>query len=77
MENRPPAARKGKRFKIFYAVQTNTRPFTIRLFCNRIDRLEDGYQRYLANGLTTRFDLLGAPLRFILSGKEARYSKKN
>ena len=77
MESRPPAARKGKRFKIFYAVQTNTRPFTIRLFCNRVDRLEDVYQRYLTNGLTTRFDLLGAPLRFTLTGKEVRYAKKN
>ena len=77
MESRPPAARKGKRFKIFYAVQTSTRPFTIRLFCNRADRLEDVYQRYLTNGLTTRFDLLGAPLRFTLTGKEARYTKKN
>ncbi len=77
MESRPPAARKGKRFKIFYAVQTSTRPFTIRLFCNRIDRLEDVYRRYLTNGLTTRFDLLGAPLRFTLTGKEARYTKKN
>ncbi|MFP6854890.1 MAG: ribosome biogenesis GTPase Der [Opitutales bacterium] len=77
MENRPPAAHKGKRFKIFYAVQTSTRPFTIRLFCNRIDRLEDVYRRYLTNGLTTRFDLLGAPLRFTLTGKEARYTKKN
>lgn len=77
MESRPPAAQKGKRFKIFYAVQTNTRPFTIRLFCNRVDRLEDVYQRYLAKGLTTRFDLLGAPLRFTLTGKEVRYAKKN
>ncbi|MFP6899918.1 MAG: ribosome biogenesis GTPase Der [Opitutales bacterium] len=77
MENRPPAARKGKRFKIFYAVQTNTRPFTIRLFCNRADRLEDVYRRYLSNGLTTRFNLFGAPLRFTLTGKEARYTKKN
>ena len=77
MESRPPAAHKGKRFKIFYAVQTNTRPFTIRLFCNRVDRLEDVYQRYLTNGLTTRFDLLGAPLRFTLTGKEVRYAKKN
>ena len=77
METRPPAAHKGKRFKIFYAVQTSTRPFTIRLFCNRVDRLEDVYKRYLSNGLTTRFNLSGAPLRFTLTGKEARYTKKN
>ena len=34
-EHRPPAKVGGKRFKVFYAVQVDTRPFRIKLFCNR------------------------------------------
>ena len=31
-EHRPPAKIKGKRFKVFYAVQVESRPFRIKLF---------------------------------------------
>ena len=72
-EHRPPAKVKGKRFKVFYAVQVENRPFRIKLFCNREERLNDQYKRYLEKGIQQKFGLSGCPLKFSLAGKEARY----
>lgn len=59
----------GKRFKAYYAVQVGNRPFRIRLFCNRAEKLEDSYERYLQNGFQAAFRLDGCPVRFELVGK--------
>jgi len=74
-EHRPPAKIKGKRFKVFYAVQVENRPFRIKLFCNREERLNDQYRRYLEKGIQQKFGLSGCPLKFSLAGKEARYQE--
>ena len=74
-EHRPPAKIKGKRFKVFYAVQVENRPFRIKLFCNREHKLGDPYKRYLEKGIHQRFGLSGCPLKFALAGKEARYTE--
>ena len=50
-ERTPPAAIGGKRFRIYYATQTGTRPFRIRLFCNREEKLTEQYRRYLEAGV--------------------------
>jgi GTPase len=75
-EHRPPAKIKGKRFKVFYAVQVENRPFRIKLFCNREERLNDQYKRYLEKGIQKQFGLSGCPLKFSLAGKEARYKEE-
>jgi len=75
-EHRPPAKVGGKRFKVFYAVQVETRPFRIKLFCNREEKLNDQYRRYLEKGIQQRFGLSGCPLKFSLAGKEARYKEE-
>ena len=75
-EHRPPAKIKGKRFKVFYAVQVESRPFRIKLFCNKEERLNDQYKRYLEKGIQQKFGLSGCPLKFSLSGKEQRYSEE-
>jgi GTP-binding protein len=75
-EHRPPAKVGGKRFKVFYAVQVETRPFRIKLFCNREEKLNDQYRRYLEKGIQQRFGLAGCPLKFSLAGKEARYKEE-
>lgn len=59
----------GKRWKAYYAVQVGNRPFRIRLFCNRAEKLEDSYERYLQNGFQEAFRLDGCPVRFELMGK--------
>ena len=75
-EHRPPSKVGGKRFKVFYAVQVETRPFRIKLFCNREEKLNDQYRRYLEKGIQKRFGLSGCPLKFSLAGKEARYKEE-
>ena len=75
-EHRPPAKIKGKRFKVFYAVQVENRPFRIKLFCNREHKLGDPYRRYLEKGIHQKFGLSGCPLKFSLAGKEARYKEE-
>ena len=75
-EHRPPAKIKGKRFKVFYAVQVENRPFRIKLFCNREERLNDQYKRYLEKGIQKEFGLSGCPLKVSLAGKEARYKEE-
>lgn len=74
-EHRPPAKIKGKRFKVFYAVQVENRPFRVKLFCNREERLNDQYRRYLEKGIQQKFGLAGCPLKFSLTGKEIRYQE--
>lgn len=76
-EKRAPRRVVGRPFKLFYAVQTGTRPFRFRLFCNQADKLDDSYRRYLENGLLEAFRLEGCPLRFELVGKEKKFAKKS
>ncbi len=69
-ERTPAAAIAGKRFRVYYATQTSTRPFRIKLFCNREEKLTEQYRRYLEAGLVEEFDLKGCPIFFDLVGKE-------
>ena len=69
-ERTPPPAVGGKRFRVYYATQTGNRPFRIKLFCNREEKLTEQYRRYLEAGLVEEFDLKGCPIYFDLVGKE-------
>jgi GTP-binding protein len=69
-ERNPPAAIAGKRFRVYYATQTSTRPFRIKLFCNREEKLTEQYRRYLEAGVVEEFDLKGCPIFFDLVGKK-------
>jgi GTP-binding protein len=69
-ERTPPPAVGGKRFRVYYATQTGNRPFRIKLFCNREEKLTEQYRRYLEAGLVKEFDLAGCPIYFELVGKE-------
>ena len=69
-ERMPPPAVGGRRFRIYYATQTGNRPFRIKLFCNREEKLTEQYRRYLEAGLVKEFDLNGCPVYFDLVGKE-------
>jgi len=72
-EARSPKVVGTKRFKVFYATQTGSRPLRIRFFCNRIERLDPAYRRYLEKAIIHEFRLSGCPVRFDLVGKERRY----
>ena len=68
-ERTPPPAVGARRFRIYYAVQTGNRPFRLRLFCNREEKLTESYRRYLEAGIVEEFDLNGCPVHFDLVGK--------
>lgn len=68
-ERTPPPAIAGRRFRIYYATQTSNRPFRIKLFCNREEKLTEQYRRYLEAGLVKEFGLSGCPIYFDLVGK--------
>ncbi len=66
----PPPAIAGRRFRIYYATQTGNRPFRIRIFCNREEKLTESYRRYLEAGIVSEFGLNGCPMYFDLVGKK-------
>jgi GTP-binding protein len=68
----PPPSVGGKRFRIYYCVQTGNRPFRIRLYCNQERRLTESYRRYLEAGVIAEFGLDGCPMLFELVGKKPR-----
>jgi GTP-binding protein len=76
VEAKSPAKVSGKRFKVYYGVQIGNRPFRIKLFCNRAEKLEETYRRYLEKSFIREFDLQGCPFRFQLIGKEERYANQ-
>jgi GTP-binding protein len=76
IERQPPALVSGKRFKIYYAVQSGHFPFQLKIFCNRFQRLMKSYRQYLENNIRETFNLMGCPLIFEFVDKEERYSEK-
>lgn len=81
-ERTPPPAVGGRRFRVYYATQTGNRPFRIKVFCNREDKLSESYRRYLEAGVIDEFKLEGCPVYFELVGKEKHtpgtpYTSKN
>jgi GTP-binding protein len=68
-ERTPPPSVGGRRFRIYYATQTGNRPFRIKMFCNREEKLTESYRRYLEAGLVREFGLDGCPFVFELVGK--------
>ncbi len=82
VERHPPPAVGGRRFRIYYATQTGNRPFRIKIFCNREEKLTENYRRYLEAGVVGEFNLGGCPVYFDLVGKphdetrSGRYSRE-
>jgi GTP-binding protein len=53
--------------------QPKARPPTFLIFGTRAELLPEDYQRYLVNGLRTRFDLPGTPIRLQMRGTKNPY----
>ena len=70
VEKNPPPAPGGKRIKLRYITQVNTRPPSFVLFGTRVDQLPDSYLRYLVNGIRRELDFGAVPVRL-----QARASK--
>ncbi len=72
----PPPAPSGRRIKIRYATQADTRPPTFAIFGNQLAKLPESYVRYLMNGLRKDFELWGVPLRFSLRGGKNPFDRE-
>jgi GTPase len=65
-ERHPPPLVSGRRLRLRYITQVNTRPPTFALFASKPGELPDSYRRYLVNGLRRDFKLPGTPVRMML-----------
>jgi GTPase len=63
IEKNPPPAPGGKRIKLRYITQVNTRPPSFVLFGTRVDQLPDTYLRYLVNGIRRELGFGAVPVR--------------
>ena len=75
-EARQPSTASGRRFKIYYAVQTGNMPFQFKVFCNRRALLSENYKKYLLNSLRNHFDFAGCTIKLDFVEKDRRYSKE-
>jgi GTP-binding protein len=76
LERHPPPAIRGRRIRIRYMTQAKARPPSFVLFGNQLGALPETYLRYLANGLRSKFKLLGTPLRFTTRSSKNPYADK-
>ena len=60
-----PPTDKGRRLKILYATQAQTKPPTFIIFVNNKELFHFSYERYLVNQIRSNFDLEGTPIRII------------
>ncbi|HMD63553.1 MAG TPA: ribosome biogenesis GTPase Der [Stellaceae bacterium] len=65
-QRHPPPLVAGRRLRLRYMTQVNTRPPTFALFTSKPSELPDSYRRYLINALRREFDLPGTPIRMML-----------
>ncbi|HWH17542.1 MAG TPA: ribosome biogenesis GTPase Der, partial [Allosphingosinicella sp.] len=63
VENNPPPAPGGKRIKLRYITQVNTRPPSFVIFGTRVDQLPESYKRYLVNGIRKDLGFGAVPVR--------------
>ena len=62
----PAPAPGGKRIKLRYITQSNTRPPRFVIFGNRLDDLPSSYERYLLNGIRRELGFGAVPVRLTL-----------
>jgi GTPase len=65
-ERHSPPLVAGRRLRLRYMTQVNTRPPSFALFASKPGELPVSYRRYLVNALRQDFDLPGTPIRMML-----------
>jgi GTP-binding protein len=68
VERNPPPAPGGKRIKLRYITQVNTRPPSFVIFGTRLDQLPESYSRYLVNSLRQELGFGAVPVRLAMRG---------
>jgi GTP-binding protein len=65
-QRHPPPLAAGRRLRLRYLTQVNTKPPSFALFASKPAELPDAYRRYVVNALRRDFDLRGTPIRLML-----------
>jgi GTPase len=65
-ERHPPPLVAGRRLRLRYMTQVNTRPPSFALFASKPADLPHSYRSYLVNALRREFELPGTPIRMML-----------
>ncbi len=68
----PPSSVKGKKLKILYTTQINTKPPTFVMFTNNGDLMKDFYKRYLEKKLREAFGFFGTPVRILIRERSGK-----
>jgi GTP-binding protein len=76
-ERHPPPLVEGRRLRLRYMTQANTRPPTFALFASKPGDLPESYRRYLVNLLREDFGLPGVPIRMMLRKGKNPYADKD
>lgn len=77
VEKNPPPAPGGKRIKLRYITQVNTRPPSFVLFGTRVDQLPESYLRYLVNGIRKELDFGAVPVRLQVRASRNPFGKQD
>jgi GTP-binding protein len=75
LEANPPPAPGGRRIKLRYITQSNTRPPRFVIFGNRLDDLPASYERYLLNGIRRELGFGAVPVRLTLKSPKNPFAK--
>jgi GTP-binding protein len=73
-QRHPPPLAAGRRLRLRYMTQVNTRPPSFALFASKPGELPESYRRYLVNALRADFDLPGTPIRLMLRKGDNPYA---
>ncbi len=68
----PPAAKGGRRCKLYYVTQLAADPPTIGLFVNEPGLLDPSYQRYLLNHLRDELPFAEVPIRLLIRARKRK-----
>lgn len=72
MQRCHPPMIQGKRLRIYYMAQINTKPPSFVLFVNYPHLMMDTYKKYLLNQFREAYNFSGVPIMFYLKGKKRR-----
>ncbi|HEY9784984.1 MAG TPA: ribosome biogenesis GTPase Der [Candidatus Obscuribacterales bacterium] len=68
----PPASKRGKRLKVYYATQVSVAPPTFVFFVNDSKLLPQNYKVYLERKLREAFGFAGTPVRLVTRDKKEK-----
>jgi GTP-binding protein len=75
-QHHPPPLAGGRRLRLRYITQVNTRPPSFALFASQPGELPESYRRYLLNAMREDLGLPGTPIRLMLRKGENPYVRK-